>query len=453
MPNIKKDDEFILDIKRLGINGEGIGFYNKLAVFVKDAIPGEGHNVKVTKVDNKMAFAKSLELKTKVDYRKAAECPYYNKCGGCNVMHINNDKVLSFKRDLVIESLTRYTKINPRSFEIKDTLSLNELNYRNRSQLSVVEDEGEYKVAMIMEDSNIQIPIDSCLIQNELLNRINNSICALLKKYNISIYSYKKSGVIRYLSIRVNRKNEALVTLVCYENKDLIKLSEDILKIDGVVGVYKSTNKSLKSGTSIIGENVQLLCGKEFIIETLGNVKYKIYPDTFFQLNTMATEEMLKIVLKQAKLSFKERVLDAYSGVGAIGLYLAHNAKEVIGIENNKASVIAASENAELNKIKNAKFYQGDAGELLPKMVKDGEVFDVIVVDPPRTGLDDRFIDAILESNVKRIIYISCNPSTLAKNLDRLTAKYQVNSMIPLDMLPKTAHVEVVTTLTLKKVA
>lgn len=452
MTKIKVDDEFILDIKRIGINGEGIGFYNNLVIFVDNAIPGEGHLVKVTKVLDKMAYAKSLELKHYNEFRKEPECEYYDKCGGCSTMHIINSKMEELKRDLIIESLSKYTKINYRKFEIKPTISLNEFEYRNRSQLQLVKNRDGSSVAMLMRDSNITISIDKCLIHNEVINRLNKEICKTIDKLNVSIYSYtEKNGILRYLTIRTNKKGEALICLVCYKFDDIIyTLSNEISKLDGVIGVYSSINNKFDSGQEIIGHDLKLLNGKEYIIEKLGNIKYRIYPNTFFQLNTDVANKMLEVILKASKLSFKETVLDAYCGVGAIGLYLAHNAKEVIGVEYNKDSVLAANENAKFNKINNAKFIQGDSKDLLLKLINDGVNIDVLVVDPPRTGLDDKFIDAILKTNIKRIIYVSCNPSTLAKNLERLKDSYNINSIVPFDMFPNTALVESVTVLSLK---
>lgn len=450
--NIKVDDNFILDIKRLGINGEGIGFYNHVAIFVDGAIPGEGHNVTVTKVLDKMAFAKTVEIKHVSLDRKIPECSYYNECGGCNTMHISQSKMAELKRDILIESINRYTKINTKKFEIKPTVTSNQFEYRNRSQLQVVKNINGSSVAMTKANSNIAVSIDNCLVQKNVINELNNKICKLIDKLNVSIFSYKNNkGIIRYITIRVNKKGEALVCLVCYEKSDKVnELAKEVIKIDNVIGVYKSFNNNLDSGAEIVGHDIELLEGKACIVETLGKIKYQIYPNTFFQLNSEQAEAMYDIVLKSCKLSFKERVLDAYCGVGSIGLYLAHNAKEVIGIEYNKDSVIAATENAKLNKINNAKFMQGNAHELLPKLIKDGVTFDCIVVDPPRTGLDDKFINAILESNVKRLIYVSCNPSTLAKNLGRLIEKYNINSITPIDMFPNTALIESVSVLTLK---
>lgn len=451
--SIKEGDEFILDIKRMGINGEGIGFYNRLAIFVDGAIPGEGHNIQITKLEGKMAYGKSLECKHAQSSRKQPECPYYQECGGCSVMHINYEEMLKYKREILIEALSRYTTLNPKSFEIKDTIpSEYPLGYRNKEQLNVKKSNGKSTVAMIKAKSNILVPVEKCLVQKELINTLNSKILKLLDDVDITPYIRKtNTGSLRYLVIRATKENKALVCFVCQKKEPKLKeLVKKLLAIPEIVSIYENINSDDKS-QDIFGKETNHLGGEEFVIETLGRIKYKIYPTTFFQLNSYQAEKMYDIVLKQAKLSFKERVIDAYCGVGTIALYLAHNSKEVVGIEFNKESIKAAEENAKLNKISNAKFLQGDASELLPKMVRDGETFDCLVADPPRTGLGDKFISAILESKVKRFIYVSCNPATLAKDLEKLKQNYSINSIIPVDMFPQTSLVESIATLTLKK--
>ena len=450
---MKENDEFILDIKRLGINGEGIGFYNKLAVFVEDAIPGEGHNVKITKCEPKMAYAKSLEIKHKSEDRIEPLCKHYYECGGCQVMHIRYQKMLEFKRESIIEAFNRYTKINPKTFEIKPTIpSKLELGYRNRSILPVNRGiDGKLHICMIKANTNYLTPIDDCPVQDKLINELNEKIIEFANSLNITPYIHKYNrGILRYISIRVNRNNEALVTLICGEKSPKIKdLAEKISKLDNVAGVYENFNLDKKS-INPFGEETNHLFGKEFIIETLGNIKYKIYPTTFFQLNTNQAEVLVENVKKLAKLSAKETVLDAYCGVGAIGLYLAKNSKEIIGIESNNEAVLAAKENAKMNKIDNASFYCGDASNIITDMIKKGKIFDVVVVDPPRTGLDEKLLNSLYESNIKKIIYVSCNPSTLAKNIDKLSGKYKINQIIPLDLFPYTSHCESISLLTLK---
>ena len=228
------NDEFILDIKRLGINGEGIGYYNKLAIFVPNAIPREGHNVKITKLEKKYAYAESLEMKTKSDSRIEPVCPHFKDCGACQVMHIDYDKMLEFKRDLLIESLTKYTKLNPRSFEIRKTIpSPKQLNYRNRSIQNIRRTKDGLKIFMIKENSNNLVPIDKCLVEDNVINNINNKIISIGNKLNIDTYNQKlKKGALKYVSIRVNELGDALVTFICHERDNKInKLAEELINV------------------------------------------------------------------------------------------------------------------------------------------------------------------------------------------------------------------------------
>lgn len=452
MAEIKVDDEFILDIKRLGINGEGIGFYNKKAVFVNNAIPGEGVNVRVTEVKDKMVIAEALEIKHRVPWRVDGIDP--KDYLGLSCAHIDYDKMLEFKRDLLIESLTRYSGLNPRQFQINDTLRSEETKgYRNKSMLPIRFIDMHMHTCMYKPNSNELVVVEDTIDQNPIINRLNKEILKLTEDLRIKAYNEKyDDGILRYISIRVNEKDEAMVTFVV-RNKDnsINKLAKEVIKLDSVISVYETINDKKDVGNNLFGDEQILLEGKECIIITLGNIKYQVYPKTFFQLNTKQAKNMFDLIKKACKLSFKERVLDAYSGVGAISLYLAKGAKEVVGIEYNQASVDAAKKNAQLNKINNVSFYQGDSGELLEKKIKDGEVFDVVVVDPPRQGLDEKFIKTLLKTEVKRIVYASCNPQTLAKNLSKLSEKYNVKYITPLDMFPMTPLVESVTLLELKK--
>jgi 23S rRNA (uracil-5-)-methyltransferase RumA len=304
---------------------------------------------------------------------------------------------------------------------------------------------------MIKPNTNYLTTIEDCKVHNPLINEINDKILAIANKMKITAYIHKYNrGILRYISIRVNRLNEVLVTLICGEKNNKIKeLAEEIFKIDEVKGVYENFNMDKKS-INPFGDETNHLFGEKYIIEKLGNIEYKIYPTTFFQLNTKQAEVLVENVKKIAKLSGKEEVLDAYCGVGAIGLYLAKNSKNITGIENNKEAIIAANDNAKLNNINNAKFFEGDASLIITKMINDGNQFDVVVVDPPRTGLDNKLLNTLHDSNIKKIIYVSCNPATLAKNIDKLSDKYQVKQIIPLDLFPFTSHCESITLLTLK---
>lgn len=449
---MKENERFILDIKRLGINGEGIGFYNKLAVFVKNAIPGEGIDVEVTKVLPKMAFAKAIEWKKVSPSRVEPKCMYYERCGACQVMHIDNKKMGEFKREAVIEALKRYTKLNPSSFEIKSTIVMEEpYNYRNKSTLIVRREMGKNAVAMIEENSNRHFAIKTCLVQDEKINEINAKIIALSNHLDIKSFGCEKYSW-RYLVTRVTKgTRESLVCLVVYKyNEEIAKFADMIVKEKLADSVYVNINADDKTH-EIFGPETIYVGGKKSIIEKIDKYKFNIYPTTFFQLNTKQTEVLYAEVKKAAKLTHQERVLDAFCGVGTIASYVANVSKEVIGIEYNKEAIEAAKENLALNKIKNVKFYQGNTAKLLPELISKDLTFDVAIFDPPRTGLGEDVLNTIMKSNIKRIVYVSCNPSTLAKDLAILANKYKIRYIQPVDMFPQTSHVESITLLDLKK--
>lgn len=453
MARVEVGDQFILDIKRLGINGEGIGFYNNLAVFVKDAIPGEGVNVEIIEVMPNMAFAKVIEHKHTSDKRIEPSCPYYNDCGACQTMHIDYKQMCDYKRDILIETLRRYTSINLKSFEIKPTLGMeNPFNYRNKNAVSVFKTDGKTSIAMIQDGSDKWLKVDSCLVLDEKLNEVNAKILECIDELGIPLYNVKyHRGVIRYLVTRIaTATNEVQVCFVCLEKTPRIKeLADKIMQIPEVASVYENFNE--KRNGPIFGSETNHLAGKEFIVESIGRIKYNLTPTTFFQLNPQQTKVMYDYVKRVCKLSRKERVLDAYCGVGTIGLYLADMAAEVVGIEYNKASVEAARTNAALNKIKNASFFQGDAKELIGHMLED-KTFDVIILDPPRTGLQKELCEALTEYKIPRLVYVSCNPSTLAKDLEILKDVYKINSIQPIDMFPNTSAVESVCHLSLRNI-
>ncbi len=448
---MKEQDSFILDIKRLGINGEGIGYYHRKTVFVENAIPGEGHHIEITKAEDTMAFGKSIEIKHASPARIIPSCPYYSICAGCNTSHIHYEKMLELKREGLIEALTRYSGLNPRTFEIRPTIpSFNIFGYKNRSQLLVKQDQGSFMVAMPQPNSTQSVLIRDCLVQKPLISKLNQSILKLADELEIPPYIVKfNRGVLHYLVIRVNEQNEALVCFICAEKHPKIKeLAKRVIQLEGVASVYESFNAT-KKNNAFSEEAPQLLEGKEYIVEKLDKITYRIYPNTFFMLNTSQTKNMLDVVLKACKLSRRETVLDAYCGVGTISLYIAKMAKNVIGVECNKDSVEVAKQNALDNHIQNVTFSQGDIVKLLPSLMEKNTI-DILIVNPPKTGLEHEFIEAILSANIKRMVYVSSNPATLAKNLKELSSFYKVSTITPIDMLPQTASTESVCSLVLR---
>lgn len=447
---LKENDEIIVDIKRLGINGEGIAFYKKLAIFVNGAIPGEGVNVRITKVLNKMALAEVIYFKHTSKDRVEPRCKHYEKCGACQVMHIDYNKMLEYKRELVVEAIARYTKLNPRSFEIFKTIGMESpFGYRYKSSLPLRHDD-KTSVGIIKPNTNIVVPIEGCLNQNDIVNNINKEVCRLIDKYKLEVYDHKENkGLIRFVVCRVSHfSKEAQVTLVISKKGVNLKpIAKEIMNINHVVSVFESFNDG--DGVSIFG-TTKKLDGKDTITENIGQYKFELGPDTFFQLNPVQTEKLYEVVKKAAKLSMKETVLDLYCGVGTIGIYLSKLAKEIVGVEVNEISIENAKTNAVINKVRNASFFAGKVDEILPKTLREKPA-DVLVCDPPRTGLGEYVCKTILKNEIKRVVYVSCNPSTLAKDLAILSEKYDVKWIQPVDMFPNTAHVECVCSLSLKE--
>ena len=452
---LKEGQEVIVDIKRLGINGEGIAYYKKLAIFVNDAIPGEGINVKITKILDKMAFAEIVDYKHKSLDRVEPMCPFYKECGGCQTMHIEYNKMCDYKRDAVVEAITRYTKLNARSFEIKKTFGMsNPYNYRYKSQLTASSQFDKLGLGLIKSNSNKVTIIDSCQTQAELVNKINQEVVEILNKYSFTPYDPKtQKGDIRNVVVRVSHYNqEAQVTLVYAYNKldaKLRKVAKDIIKIEHVVSVAKSYHDTFDDGL-IIQKECVVLEGKKTITETIGKYKFELSPESFFQLNPVQTENLYDFVMKAAKLSRKENVLDLYCGAGTIGIYMSKMANKIIGVEVNSKAVENAIENAKRNNVKNAEYYAGTVYEVLPQLAQKNINVDVLVCDPPRMGLGRDVCKMILDNEFKRVVYVSCNPATLAKDLDLLSKKYNVKYIQPVDMFPNTSHVESVALLSLK---
>ena len=447
-------DEIFLDIKRIGINGEGIGYYKKLAIFVDGALPKENVLVKITKNYKGYATAELLEVKVKSPDRVEHFCPYYTKCGGCSLQHTSYKSSSELKRSILMESITRYTKINPRSFEIKPTILMdNPNNYRAKVNLPAKNGMHGIVFGLYAPNSEKFVRIKNCGIQSEQINSIMDEVAKAMDKLVVTAYDGKtKKGHVRYLVARSSQFNkEVQVTIIlAKELKCINELAEEILKNKDITSVYYSINKEFDDA-SIFGKEIVKVAGKDSIKEKIGDYYYNLMPNSFFQLNPTQAKVLYDEVKKASKLSFKENVLDAYCGVGSIGIYLAKWAKEVVGVESNKQAVLNAKENAVSNKIKNIRFIEGNASNVLPYLVKDHFVPDVMVFDPPRTGMTDDIKEAIAKCLPKRIVYVSCNPASLAKDLVSLTEKYQIKYIQPIDMFPFTAHVESVVLLELKK--
>jgi tRNA (uracil-5-)-methyltransferase len=443
---IKPKQTFPLTIKRLGINGEGVGYFKKQVVFVPGALPGEEVVVEATKVQPKFAEAKIKKIRIQSPYRVKPLCPVYDICGGCQLQHLRYDQQLKEKRDIVIQSLERHTKLNIDTFEIRDTIGMEDpWGYRNKSSFQVGEKDGKVLAGLYGLNSHKLIDIDHCAVQHTHTTEATVKVKQILGDLHIPIYNEKtKKGIVRTIVTRVGIQTGELQVVLITSQKEIPKAEGLIAEIQKRLPNVKSIIQNINGQkTSLIfGDETRALAGEEFIQETLGDLQFELSARTFFQLNPVQTVVLYNEVRKAAGLTGVEKVVDAYCGVGTIGLWLADKAAEVRGMDVIPESIDDAKKNAKRHGITNTKYVPGKAEEVLPKWVKKGWKPDVIVVDPPRTGLDDQLLQTILQVEPKKLIYVSCNPSTLAKNLQTLSKKYDVKYIQPVDMFPQTAHVE-----------
>lgn len=446
--------KFPLTIKRLGINGEGVGFFKRNVVFVKGALPGEEVTALVTKVSRNFAEATIVSIRKASPFRQEAPCPVYEQCGGCQLQHMTYEGQLKEKRDIVVQALEKYVRNVAESTEVRPTLGMeNPWHYRNKSQFQVRQEGKRVYAGLFAEGSNKLLNINDCLVQHEVTSKITVATRKALQKLGISIYDGKTlSGLVRTIVVRTGvRTGETQVCLVTTRNELPKKeeLLERIRKVDpSIVSITQNVNREKTS--LIFGDDTFTLWGKDTIHEELGELAFDLSSRAFFQLNPEQTVHLYDEIKKAAALTGNETIVDAYCGVGTIGLWLANDAKEVRGMDIVPESIEDAKQNAKAHGFNHARYYTGAAEDWLGRWYRSGFVPDIITVDPPRTGLDERFIKSVMKIKPKRFIYTSCNPSTLAKDLQELTKLYDIEYIQPVDMFPQTSHVEAVCKLVLK---
>lgn len=448
---LARNQEILLTIKRIGINGEGIGYYKRLAVFVKGALPREEIIAKVTEVNKQYARAEMIKIKGEPsEARVNPSCKYSDKCGGCQFQHVNYLDQCKFKKEIVKEAFDKYYNGKLNEVLFKETIGQdNPYHYRNKVKLPVRYDGEKLVTGLYAMDTNRLVYIDNCLIEKEDLRRVVDQICEYLTKYQIIAFNPKThDGILRHIIARSSKlSNDIQVTLILYKkDQRTIKVAKELLKIKNIKSVYISINDNLEAIENF-GNDTFLVAGTETITEQLGDFKFELLPHAFFQLNLEQTNKLYNEIINLAKLKGYENVIDGYCGVGTIGIFLSKYVKEVRGIDNNKEAIQNANENVKLNGINNAKFYSGNILSYINKWENEGFIPDVLVVDPPRTGLELRLLNYLQTNPVKKIIYVSCNPSTLAKNCNHLQKKYHILAIQPLDMFPNTSNVEAIAVL------
>lgn len=443
---MRKNDEYIIEITGTTDEGDGVGRVDGFPIFVYGALLGEKVKVHIVKVLKKYAFGKLIEVIKPIQERVMPECGYFSKCGGCTFWHASYEYELMYKQKKVEDCLGRLGGLDIKAEKICGCEDYR--HYRNKAQFPVT----PFGMGIYARNSHNVIDMNDCLIQSEECEKILKCIRSWMEKNEILPYDeVTDTGVVRHIYVRTG-ENGVQVCLVTRTKKiyKVEKLIADLKKLDvKISGVIQNINS--KRTNVVLGEETKLLYGEKYLEDRIGNVRYRISPLSFYQVNKKQTKVLYDIAKEFANLSGSEVVWDMYCGAGTIGLYMADQAKQVIGVEVVEDAIKNAKANAKLNGIENAEFYCGSAEKTAPKLLEKGLKPDVVVLDPPRKGCAELLLDTVVKTGVERIVYISCKPSTLARDLKYFEEHgYKTIKAVPVDMFPRTSHVETVSLLTRK---
>ena len=445
--NLQKNQEYIVDIIDNGFEGEGIAKIDGFTIFIPGAIKGEKVRILIVKVLSSHAFGKLLEILEASKYRQEADCSTYKRCGGCNLRHIKYEETLKMKQNAV-QSLVNKTLKN--KLQVQETIGMdNPYHYRNKAQYPVgIDKKGEPVIGVFANRTHEVIPIEKCLIQNPKSEEIAKFILNFIKKEHISIYNEEtRKGLFRHTVIKVGIKTGEIMCILVINGKTIPKEEIIIKNLVENFPLIKTIVKNIntKNTNVILGQENINIYGNGHIEDILGEYKFKISPLSFYQVNPIQAEKLYELGVKMAEISKEDTVFDLYCGIGTISIFMAKYAKKVYGVEIVEDAIKDAKENAKLNNATNTEFFAGDTEIVLDELINQKKVIpDIVMFDPPRKGLAKNSINNILNIKPKKIVYISCNPATLVRDLAEFESLYEVKSIVPVDMFPFTSHVECV---------
>lgn len=443
----------IKDIEIININhkGQGVGKIDGFTVFVNGGLTGDKVKVKIKTVKKNYGVGEMVELITPSTNRVEPKCSVADTCGGCQLQGLSYEAQLKIKTNKVKNDIERIGKLE--GVKIHDTLGMEEpYNYRNKAQFPVGEGVNGVKLGFYKRETHDIVDIDSCIIQHEINDKVLEVVRYYMNQFNIKPYNEKTGeGIIRHVLTKTAFKSGDVMVVIITNGSKLPHKKELIHALTNNIPQVKSIVQNINStrGNRILGNTSKTLYGEGYIVDYVGNLQFKISAESFFQVNPMQTEVLYKKALEYANLKGNETVFDLYCGIGSISLFLAQKAKKVYGIEIVEQAIVDARENARINNIDNAEFLTGKAEEIFPQLYSQGIKADVVVVDPPRKGCDQAVLDTIINMQPEKVVYVSCNPSTLARDLKYLDEnEYKTMEIQPVDMFPHTMHVECCSLLT-----
>ena len=437
----------------LSFEGKGVAKFEKGVVFVDGLFPGEEAEIEITYTRARSFFGKIRKLLTLSKDRIQPRCPVCTSCGGCQFQQLNYHAQLAFKKNKVKNAFLRTAKMD---VEVNDVIGMEDpYFYRNKIQMPVGKDRfGKIVTGFYKANSHDIVPIEKCYIEDERSAPILKTIRELMKEIRIEPYDEdKRTGVIRHILIRASfYKKQIMVVIVTNVNsfpgqRNFVNALTS--KHPEITTIVQNINK--RDTNVILGNYENILYGKGFIEDSLLGINYQISSKSFYQINPNQTEKLYTTAIKAANLSKEDIVFDAYTGIGTIAILAAKHAKHVIGVEIVNQAIRDAIRNAKHNGVNNIEFHANDVSDYMDLMAHNKQSIDVLFMDPPRKGADERFLKSVLTLKPKKIIYISCEPETLARDIKLLSAKYNIESIQPVDMFPQTHHVETVVSLINKR--